>query len=94
MAHQNETPPEGGELSVEADRIAADLAEAILHAMRQWAIAHRFRHVNADLPLAALFKVIIRCLQELPADRQHEHVEDLILSFRIHLQAQSSGLAN
>ena len=70
----------------EFERTAEDLAEAVLASIRSWARTRNQPQVPATLPLAALLKVLVRMLQELPVDRQRANADDFIHSLNLALR--------
>ena len=77
MAHQSETPPEGGEI----ERAARELAQAIIKAMATWGDAHG-GSADARVPIIALHIAASRTINALPPARRSAYVEEFVRALR------------
>jgi len=73
MAHQKETPPEGGE----TERAGRELGQAIIDAMAAWGDKNGGA-ADARVPMIALHVALSRVLNAMPPAKRRRYAEDFI----------------
>lgn len=75
MAHQKETPTEGG-VPPEIEKAGRDLGQAIIDAMLAWADENG-NVVDTRVPLIGLHIAVQRCFNAIAPEKRRGYAEDL-----------------
>jgi hypothetical protein len=88
MAHQKETPPEGGATDVEA--VGLELGQHLTEEMQRWAKRRGTKTVDAPVPFIALYGMLTWCLAKFPPDKRQVYADRFIEQLRRWLRKKGN----